>query len=426
MEGERLLLEATHKYSAATAEIRRLSTEGAIGKSSKNHPGLLFPLLLVRTTAGCENDSFPQTASSSKGAISISGLSLPLKADFIRILRSGADDTVHYFVVLVKYRSRVIATQMLSTIDGIDKNKLHFSNLINLRDLDLDFQIYIEVYGLQTRRENIAHDVKYHIRKEKSMFNLTPLKKMKKQDSRARNTNPVNSKTIRRPAFGMVGYAVVNIRTLKNRAFTLEKVPEFSPLDGGLEMTLTIHSENRVEQRGFLTMFTDANGYGDWCRRWAKLSGNQLHFWKYPEDEGRVEPSESADLSSCITDDVTLAPREICSRMNTLMLETVRRWRQGDKESLIMHVVMMTFVLLFACCLKCLWHFSQNRKSGETTTRHLLSADTREDRLGWCSILNTALNNMRAWDPTAFRPRASSQSSTTASEAPSSTSTDIW
>ena len=68
------------------------------------------------------------------------------------------------------------------------------------------------------------------------------------QDSRAvpRHQNPVNSKTIRKPAFGMVGYAVINIQTLKNRAFHLEKVPAMSPLAGGLEMTLTIHSESRV------------------------------------------------------------------------------------------------------------------------------------------------------------------------------------
>ena len=56
----------------------------------------------------------------------------------------------------------------------------------------------------------------------------------------------MNSNTIRRPAFGMVGYAVINIQTLKQRAFVLEKVPDMSPLEGGLEMTLTIHSESRV------------------------------------------------------------------------------------------------------------------------------------------------------------------------------------
>ena len=187
------------------------------------------------------------------------------------MLHAGGDGTVHYFVVLVKYRSRVIASQMLSTLDGISKgrdgtSRLAFPNLINLRDLDFDFQIYVEVFGLQTRKENISHEVKYHIKKEKSMFNLTPMKKMRKQET-ARHVNPVNAKTIRRPAFGMVGYSVINIDTLKRRAFNLEKVPEYSPLAGGLEMTLTIHSESRVEQRGFLTMFMDVAGYGDWCRR---------------------------------------------------------------------------------------------------------------------------------------------------------------
>ena len=122
VEGERLLLEATHKYSAASAEIRRLSTEGAIGKATPQ-----------------KNVS----ASSSKGAISISGLALPLKGDFIRMLRAGGDGHVHYFVVLVKYRSRVIATQMLSTGDaGVGHGgKLSFPNLINLPSLALLVQI---------------------------------------------------------------------------------------------------------------------------------------------------------------------------------------------------------------------------------------------------------------------------------------------
>ncbi|XP_059096136.1 anillin-like isoform X2 [Tigriopus californicus] len=388
VEGERLLLEATHKYSAASSEIKRLSTLASIGQSSSP------------SKAG-------RTSSSSKGQISISGLALPLKPEFVKMLREVGDDTVHYFIVLVKHKSRVIPTQMLCTGEGISKGKLIFPNLINLRDLDFDFQIHIEVYGLQTRREHVPHDVKYHIRKDKSMFNLTPLKKMKKQESKAfpRNQNPVNSKTIRRPAFGMVGFSVINIQTLKNRAFHLEKVPAVSPLAGGLEMTLTIHSENRVEQRGFLTMFTDVHGYGDWCRRWVRLSGNGLHFWKYPEDESKgLEPTDQISLSLCTTDEVALAPKEVCSRLNTLMLETRRPWRQGDEDSLVMRV---------------------NRQSGVTSIRHLLSADTRDDRIGWCKILNRALENIRAWDPTAMRPRSESAASRGSSDS-ASTSTDIW
>lgn len=352
VKAESVLLEATHKYTAATAEIKRLTTEGAIGKLEK--PG--------------------RPMCSSKGSISFSGVALPLKPAFLQMIRKGGDETVHYFVILVKYRSRVIATQMLSTEsdvpgDGIRNGKLNFPNLINLRDLDIDFQIHLEVYGLQTRKEHIEHDVKYHIRKEKSMFNLTPLKKLKKQESSPfpRNQNPVNSKTIRRPAFGMVGYAIINMQTLKNRAFRLDKVPDFSPLEGGLEMTLTIHSESKVglhlvmslasqwiinislqiEERGFLTLFTDVNGYGDWCRRWCRLSGNTLHFWKYPEDETKQKPCEQISLSHCITGEVTLAPREVCSRMNTFMVETERSIRQGDQDTLTMHVVSDTLYLRF-------------------------------------------------------------------------------
>ncbi len=65
-----------------------------------------------------------------------------------------------------------------------------------------------------------------------------------------------------------------------------------------------------------------------------------------------------------------------------------------------------------------------------TTEWHLLSADTREERLGWCAILNKAVENIRAWDPTAFRPRTNSQSSTStvesATPSAASSSTDIW
>ena len=55
--------------------------------------------------------------------------------------------------------------------------KTHFYSFLPF----LFLQINVEVYGIQTRCENVSHDVKYHIKKEKSMFNLTPLKKMKKQ-----------------------------------------------------------------------------------------------------------------------------------------------------------------------------------------------------------------------------------------------------
>lgn len=219
--------------------------------------------------------------SESKGTISISGVTLPLKNDFVKLMMNpghGGDDYVHYFVCLVKYRSQVIATQMLSSVDGINRSgQLVFTNLINIKELDFDFQIYLEVYGLQTPKEVLTHEAKYHIRKDKSLFNLgTPLKKLKKMESKfvmTPSSNPVNALNIRKSKFGMVGYTRITIDTLKSKSFSLEKVPQRSPLEGSMFMKLNVHSESTVEERGFLTKFTDNNGFGDWVRRWCVLRG---------------------------------------------------------------------------------------------------------------------------------------------------------
>ena len=231
VEFERLLLEAHHKYAAANSEMGRLKTEGARRMSASGRKQVL-------------------KKSSTKGAISISGISLPLKADFIRMISAMPEqDTIHYFLCLVKYRSQVIATQMLSTNEGISarKNKLLFTNLIKVNELEFDFQIYLEVYGLQTPRERLSHEKKYSIKKEKSMFNLTPLKKLKKQEFRhPGRQNPVNSFNIRKSKFGLVGYTTITIDTLTNKNYRLQKVPARSPLDDGLEMKLNVYSESRV------------------------------------------------------------------------------------------------------------------------------------------------------------------------------------
>jgi actin-binding protein anillin len=350
--------------------------------------------------------------SETKGTISLSGIQLPLKSEFVKMLLNpghGGDDYVHYFVCLVMYRSQVIATQMLSTLDGINRSgHLEFPNLIKINELDFDFKIYLQVYGLQTPKEKISHNDKYNIkRQEKSVFNLVTPKKNKSKFPVS--VNPVNNLNIRQSKFGMVGYTTITIDTLKNKTYTLEKVPSRSPLEGSLNMRLSVHSESNVTEKGFLTYFTEVNGFGDWHRRWCVLKDNTLFFWKYPEDEQKRKApieAESISLHDCISDTVTLAPRDICARMNTFMLENRRSYQAGDKEAEHMHV---------------------DKKHGLTTIRNLLVADTRDERLNWCKVLNTALENLRAWDPTSMRPRSASiSSSEAASDSVSNASTDIW
>ena len=89
------------------------------------------------------------------------------------------------------------------------------------------------------------------------------------------------------------------------------------------------------------------------------------------------------------------------------MLETRRPKRQGDKESElnIMTLVIFNVIHIYKLAKRMRFHFLliQDRKSGYTTVRHLLSADTRDDRVAWCTVLQKAIDNIRAWDPRAFR-----------------------
>jgi len=387
VEGERLLLVASHKRTAAMSEIQRLKTEGGIGREE-----------------GGDQDHV-------RGTVSLSGVSLGLKREFVEQLKSGDNDFVHHFVCLVKCGGQVIPTQMVSTVDGLAGAELNFPNLINLRDLSKGFEIQLEVYGLQTRREILQHEEKYHIRKEKSLFHLTPKLKMNKQESRLTRpsvSSPGGPQAVRTSSFAMVGNSIITMDSIQRKDHNLEKVPAVSPLEGSIRFKLTVTSESQVTERGFLTMFDDVSGFGAWHRRWFHLSGNTLAYWKYPDDENKQAPMGSIDLGRLVTESVELCPRDICSRMHTMLLETSRPAKKDDQESLI--VV---------------------RQGPNTIIRHLLSADSREERLSWSHVLNQAISNLRAWDP-QYRPRGNSMCSvdtvSTVSDldAVSSCSTEIW
>ena len=95
------------------------------------------------------------------------------------------------------------------------------------------------------------------------------------------------------------------------------------------------------------------------------------------------------------------------------MLESQRRTHHGDKEALNMQVVSCVRVLnnyqtilrsAAQNLLKHTFHFQQDHKNKVTTLRHLLSADTRDERVNWCSVISRSLASLRAWDPTSSRP----------------------
>ncbi|GAB0099630.1 hypothetical protein DMENIID0001_155170 [Sergentomyia squamirostris] len=90
-------------------------------------------------------------------------------------------------------------------------------------------------------------------------------------------------------------------------------------------------------------------------------------------------PMGHIDLYTCCSDRVAPAPRDVSTRMNTLMLELKRPSRETDVESLVLH-----------------------KRGKDTIVRYLLSADTSQARDAWIDKLNKALSLTRSWPrPTA-------------------------
>ncbi|KAI9557161.1 hypothetical protein GHT06_016968 [Daphnia sinensis] len=353
VEGEKLLLISSQKRQAAINEIQRLKSEAAMKVVSNNL--------------------------ASRGTLSLSNIGLPLKKEFLTMLPKGGGDIVHYFIVLIRSRGQVIPLQMLSTVDGIQDGVLRFPNLVQLSNLSADFDIAVEVYALQTRKEKMNHETKYHIRKENSKMRLTPKKFSSKTDNRGLAKTPTSAGSsgvnLRNSSFGLVGVANITSATLRRREWSLERVPLASPIDGTFQLRIQSHSESLIEERGFLTVFEDVGGFGAWHRRWCLLSNDQLLFWKYPDDEKLKEPQYSINLRRCITENVGVVSHDVCARPNTFLLITVRPKEDTDRDSLVM------------TCYP-----------NETALRHLISADVKEERQLWCTQINRVLANLRVWN----------------------------
>ncbi|KAK8401671.1 hypothetical protein O3P69_001061 [Scylla paramamosain] len=354
VEAEKLLLLSSQKRQSALNEIQRLKAEGALGQQS---------------WAGEDT---------CMGSISISNITVPLKHEFLQ--RGMKGDDLYHLMVLVKHREQVISSQLMTTPECVVEGAVTFPNLMALHHLTSDFNITLEVYALCTQEPR-----QMNMKKEQSRMKLTPLKKLHKHESRTASPSvqsPGGPFAVRMSSFQLVGFTHLNICTLTRNAWTLEKVPYSSPLDGHLLMHVNCSFEGGITERGFLTMFEDVGGYGAWNRRWCVLSGMHLRFWRYPDDETRKEASGKLDLRSCTTRHIELVSRDVCARQHTFQLTLLRPAHPGDATNLVQEV-----------------------KGSSVVTKMLLSADSKEERMVWCNKLNKALANIRAWDPDAMQPQ---------------------
>ncbi|XP_011196764.1 anillin [Zeugodacus cucurbitae] len=347
VEGERHLLVATHRRQACLDEIQRLRVEKC-----------LRPVGSLRD----------------KGRLTVKEITIPLRQDYIRKL---AADTIsgHHLVCLLKYNEYVLATKTVPTLPGLLAVK--FPDVLTMNNVYADFRITLEIYGMTAQREVLPHEVKYHINLNKKCGIKTP----KKKSSENRLVmppvqSPAGPNVVRTPALVQYGFAIFSLREIQRTSWTLTQVLGVSPLEGVVHMKANCELSVLVEHRGFLTMFEDISGFGAWHRRWCYLNGSVLNYWKYPDDERKKTPIGTIDLYACHTQKVTVAPRDICARLNTMLLEFERPAKETDVESLII---------------------VPNGRN--TIVRYLLSADTKEERELWCAYFNKVLLLLRAWGP---------------------------
>ncbi|XP_055384655.1 anillin [Condylostylus longicornis] len=348
VEGERHLLVATHRRQAALDEIQRLRVEGVVR---------------------------PSGSPKERGRLTVKEITIPLRQDYIRKLSNDAISG-HHLLCLLKYNETVLATQTVPTLPGLLSVK--FPDVLNLNEVYADFRVTLEIYGMTAQREILPHEIKYHININKNKNARTP--KKKGSDSRLVMPivqSPAGPNVVRTPALVQYGFAIFSLREVQRNTWTLTKVSGVSPLEGTVHMKINCELSVSISYKGFLTMFEDISGFGAWHRRWCYLNGHILNYWKYPDDEKKCTPIGSIDLNMAITQKITTAPREICARLNTIMLECKTSSKEDalTRKSSLMTVTKNDMVVL----------------------RYLLSADTKEERDEWCAHLNKALMLLRAW-----------------------------
>ncbi|XP_038076646.1 anillin-like [Patiria miniata] len=371
VEAERLLLIAAQRRQACLAEIQRLKTPASVRE----------PSAVMQTAEG-------EAMRPCKGFVSIQDIRLPLKTEYI--LSSKQDRMCHSFFLLLRCREHVLATRIQTTVDGVAGDCLPFTNIAKFNNLDSDFVIEAFVFEMQNKRPKAAEE------KSKQTFfsGLTPKKILANmsKDSRQGMKTPIAPSPggpgyVRASSFTLVGAARLTLQSCRVNRFTLSKVPFNSPLEGTLHLKMTCHTNANVTESGWLTMFDDISGFGAWHRRWCVLSGGYISYWKYPDDENRKAPNGTVDLRKCITTEVAPISRILCARPNTFELVT----RQAASKAV--HQSRDTLVT--------------KHEHSAVTTKHMLSADVKEDRIRWINALNKTLLDLRTWNRDAARPSSS-------------------
>ncbi|XP_062542415.1 uncharacterized protein LOC134210379 [Armigeres subalbatus] len=341
IEAERLMLLSTLKESAARNELSKIDYN--------------------------MNGTIP-TDGKKIGVVALNHFEFPLKETALN------DMLFNYFYLAVcSYKNQVKATLAKERYE----DRVYFRNgEIEFHDLDADYEIRVEVYVLRLRKNarNYSFESKYHLNKDNnSMFDSLPNSAKLRNTAKlltSRSNSPKNfdfdNEFSRFKSQGYItltashllpssghSHTVANAQLLESchqsayysassnfqqlvrkqgdhnvylvedfKYMQLDSTVYNSNLLGGIGMSIKseVHFLNS-DISGFLTVGDIRKGSIDWSRKWCKVNGFVLEFWNYPQECQEKLPTLQIDLTKCISEQVKLAEREICSRPRTLHVQ---------------------------------------------------------------------------------------------------------
>ncbi|KRY01762.1 Actin-binding protein anillin, partial [Trichinella pseudospiralis] len=269
------------------------------------------------------------------GTLTVSHISIPLRRDWVNDNINKTDRIMYYFICLLKYRDTVHATHMVTSDDGKQAGRLEFTNYFQFTHLPPDFRVTLELYSLVTGREEIPHEMKYHINGDSGTVSIGGPSGL--MDTR----------------FNMVGQLDICLETMQYIA----------PVQGVVILNFRCCAENAsaVKESGLLNVFDDSKVPHVWHLYYGVLAEGVLKFWRFPEDIQK-EPLKVIELQSCINEHVRAESEGLSTRNNLIFLEM------------------------------------PNLESSENTTyKHIFSADNDEEYTRWVDSLERALHHTRLW-----------------------------
>ncbi|KAI1297251.1 Anillin [Halotydeus destructor] len=314
------------------------------------------------------------------GSVRITQIDLPISQDMILSYAKGQgvhSNRALYLFCLIVCEDHVAGTEALCIKDAFGSGTLSFklSTAFVAQNLQNDFQIRIEVYGLSLPKANAKKD-------HKGTLKLTP-RKTKKVVSQSLSAPSQSSEvTSRMPRAKIFGSIVLNLNNCRKRNILLHNFVTGCPLIGTIDVVLELRASYDMQAKNFMNFYEERDG-GVWVRRWCVLDGYKFSYWRYQEDaEAKKAPLGSIDLRNCINPEIVAVSQETCARKFTFMLLTANSKDTFVRVQYLLHKNYNTMI----------------------STRYLIAADVRSERDEWLDSLNKIIKNVRLWEANAMQP----------------------